>query len=1041
MASIDLQSMIASHLIWRRKRAAASKSPQTTRKYVVENLQLVGHEMHDALKGALPGRSPSSVWRRRQEHFSSQHQQCAARGPIFNHRQPFVTACVIMVLLIIPAQCQMPPQHPQTQAFFPVQPMPQMQQQPIPNLINREDRLKPPPPLPLPPSHQPIDSALEPPRAALWRPSEGPGVDLVALNLRRFELNHAHPHRYTPNNPRVVMNDDFVEDDAADFARAQQIEAQVAAIPEKILSRLPEENTRQLIESLSADPTLMGLTRHAQHGTSAAPADGGSTGAPEEDPDGASIERLTKSCLTVQASSMSADQLNVTFHLYTRQNPNNAFVMGPQISRDQLLTRSPFVKGRPLKWITHGFHTNLDKSEWMVNAKDKILAHEDANVILTDWRRGASPALAFYPKAAANAHVVAKMIVKILRRLLADIDLSRVHLIGHSLGAHIMGFVGSAFTEEYLYNRQLQLVSSVAAASVSNDQFRADNGSYAPNASSFLIGRITACDPALPCFGPSSSGPNRGGRRVSRSLPPDDPLQQQQQQQPQPPPPPSLPPGRLPDDWTPALWTHLRPDSAVLVEVMHSNPGVMGYAEPLGDYDFFPNGSDRQPGCTGTSGGSVVARPGGAGGAHPPARARALVGPSLGRQFRDLPLTMSRVGGIGGGRLSKALINFLRPIRDFFQTYTCSHHRSVEYMVESLYYESIPVERRLDSQLVCQMVGYRCTDYQSFKRGFCFTCRNELECRSFGMTSGTLSAPKPDEYARQSTGFGYEPTLADRFAGLVRQAPDVVPIASSARHIRHWQRRSQTDHNPSSTSSSSSSSYRLASNQIMMPATSDEPIRPATANSNSSNNNNGAEHEANRRPKRIMPTFDQYKQNYKPTHRNQYYFDTKASNRKDYCLNHYHLLVKYRWFRIRESVRVERFRIFGSLNDFVSFNISDGIPLAAFKFNRFSQHAYTMLLTSVKFLGKIEALLIHGDQLKSQLIEYIDISYLSNLDARVRALSSARLCRADTITGQSANKYAQLSGWLGLQQPDIVANSLDGPINLFLRCPSPKGLV
>ena len=33
------------------------------------------------------------------------------------------------------------------------------------------------------------------------------------------------------------------------------------------------------------------------------------------------------------------------------------------------------------------------------------------------------------------------------------------------------------------------------------------------------------------------------------------------------------------------MWTHLRPDSAALVEVMHSNPGVMGYSEPLGDYD------------------------------------------------------------------------------------------------------------------------------------------------------------------------------------------------------------------------------------------------------------------------------------------------------------------------------------------------------------------------------------------------------------------------------------------------------------------------
>lgn len=42
----------------------------------------------------------------------------------------------------------------------------------------------------------------------------------------------------------------------------------------------------------------------------------------------------------------------------------------------------------------------------------------------------------------------------------------------------------------------------------------------------------------------------------------------------------------------------LDPSDAEVVDVIHSCGGVLGYLQPLGDVDFFPNaGSAMQPGC------------------------------------------------------------------------------------------------------------------------------------------------------------------------------------------------------------------------------------------------------------------------------------------------------------------------------------------------------------------------------------------------------------------------------------------------------------
>ena len=64
-------------------------------------------------------------------------------------------------------------------------------------------------------------------------------------------------------------------------------------------------------------------------------------------------------------------------------------------------------------------------------------------MIVVHWHKGAR--LTSYPKASANVRLVAtqiKVLLKLLQRT-AGLQLEDVHLIGHSLGAHISGYAGT----------------------------------------------------------------------------------------------------------------------------------------------------------------------------------------------------------------------------------------------------------------------------------------------------------------------------------------------------------------------------------------------------------------------------------------------------------------------------------------------------------------------------------------------------------------------------------------------------------------------
>lgn len=155
--------------------------------------------------------------------------------------------------------------------------------------------------------------------------------------------------------------------------------------------------------------------------------------------------------------------------LDTKQNDSD---VDPELGIDtknvraQLINSGLYNGEYPSFFLIHGFLSSWNGDNWMCKTKDLILDKSKANVFIVDWSGGAKPMLPIdYSAAVSNTKYVAQLVAEFINDHLlpssGQSDASRFHLIGHSLGAHISGFIG------YSVNK---------------------------------VGYITGLDPAGPCF-------------------------------------------------------------------------------------------------------------------------------------------------------------------------------------------------------------------------------------------------------------------------------------------------------------------------------------------------------------------------------------------------------------------------------------------------------------------------------------------------------------------------------------------------------------
>ncbi|XP_010164037.2 pancreatic lipase-related protein 2 [Antrostomus carolinensis] len=134
----------------------------------------------------------------------------------------------------------------------------------------------------------------------------------------------------------------------------------------------------------------------------------------------------------------SPEHMNISFFLYTRETGNNSQVISAINS--STIQNSHFSSQRKTSFIIHGF-SSTGKKGWVVEMCLLLLEVENINCIAVDWEDGAKGT---YVSAVNNIRVVGAEIayfIKILQKIYRYSP-CKVHLIGHSLGAHTAGEAG-----------------------------------------------------------------------------------------------------------------------------------------------------------------------------------------------------------------------------------------------------------------------------------------------------------------------------------------------------------------------------------------------------------------------------------------------------------------------------------------------------------------------------------------------------------------------------------------------------------------------
>lgn len=171
---------------------------------------------------------------------------------------------------------------------------------------------------------------------------------------------------------------------------------------------------------------------------------------------------------------------------------------------------------KPTTIIIHGFTQSYPSTGWLRKVRALYEIHSlvpKHNLIIMDWGKASQGS---YAQVAAMVSGMGSFLANFIMKLLdLGADRMSIHVIGHSLGAHLAGFAGKRIRPR--------------------------------------LGRITALDPAGPCFGKIFSNSKQD---------------------------------------------RLSPDDAFEVDVYHYDDDFLGLPGQHGQFDVYVNGGSSQPGCT-----------------------------------------------------------------------------------------------------------------------------------------------------------------------------------------------------------------------------------------------------------------------------------------------------------------------------------------------------------------------------------------------------------------------------------------------------------
>ncbi|KAK6639823.1 hypothetical protein RUM43_008098 [Polyplax serrata] len=140
------------------------------------------------------------------------------------------------------------------------------------------------------------------------------------------------------------------------------------------------------------------------------------------------------------------EKINPEYCLYTRRNPTVCDQL--YLDDPQTLFRSNYVPSGQVYFISHGFVENGHRP-WIMDMVRELLKRSNANVIAIDWSGGSQPP---YAQAVANIRLVGVMtahLIQMMSEQVVGLQTERIHIIGHSLGAHLASYVGTTLRRTF----------------------------------------------------------------------------------------------------------------------------------------------------------------------------------------------------------------------------------------------------------------------------------------------------------------------------------------------------------------------------------------------------------------------------------------------------------------------------------------------------------------------------------------------------------------------------------------------------------------
>ncbi|XP_022917733.1 inactive pancreatic lipase-related protein 1-like [Onthophagus taurus] len=173
------------------------------------------------------------------------------------------------------------------------------------------------------------------------------------------------------------------------------------------------------------------------------------------------MERLAFLVVLALFSAATFAEINVeedvTFRLFTKNNKYEWKNLGFDVEN---ITSSGFDFDKDTKIITHGFLNNGSGMS-CIALRDAFLEHQDLNVIIVDYDKIAADLLLMpEDKVKMTGEHVAKMVDFLI---LHGLDTSKIHLLGHSLGGHVVGYAAT-----HAHNGKVARVSGLDPALMVN---------------------------------------------------------------------------------------------------------------------------------------------------------------------------------------------------------------------------------------------------------------------------------------------------------------------------------------------------------------------------------------------------------------------------------------------------------------------------------------------------------------------------------------------------------------------------------------------